>query len=379
MTRIVFLTNSASELGGAQRIVHLLAQEFALRGNDVTILGIVPPQVPHVFVENPAYREVTLLPVPLPAWVPSTWQARVTPSLRRRAAERAALRRAAVDGMAAALASGPSGIVIGAQVWALEHLAEVSTRAFNPRQWGVIAQHHGSFAAAAGGRDLARILRTCSSVDALCALTDEDAKAFRASGLNNVVTMPNPVTFWPDEPADGRSRRLLFLGRLAVEKAPELLIDSWGRMCADVPQWSLDVVGSGPIESEVRGAAVGVPRVRVLPPLRDSEAAMLSSGAFALPSLAEGSPLALLEAMACGVPVVATDCSSGVRELVIDGETGLLVRSADPAALAQGLRRLLTSGDLRSQLSTRARRHVADRAMASIVERWERLFRDVLR
>jgi len=106
---------------------------------------------------------------------------------------------------------------------------------------------------------------------------------------------------------------------------------------------------------------------------------MLSSGAFALPSLAEGSPLALLEAMACGVPVVATDCSSGVRELVIDGETGLLVRSADPAALAQGLRRLLTSGDLRSQLSTRARRHVADRAMASIVERWERLFRDVLR
>ena len=379
MTRVVLLANSVTELGGAQRVVHMLAQGLAERGHEVTAIGIVPTPVDHVFNEAPAYRSVTLLPEPLPPPVPMRRRARLSPGLRRRAARRAELRRDAIGRLQGELAGGQPGILIVVQVWAMEHLAEVLPSPRDGDGWRVITAYHGSFTAAAGGRDLARIQRWCAPTDAFAALTDEDARAFRASGMNNVVTMPNPLPYWPATPADGSSNRLLFLGRLAVEKAPELLLDAWQRMGADVPQWSLDLVGSGPLRDRVVARAAGLPRVSVLPPVTDAQATMMNAGAFVLPSLAEGSPLALVEAMACGVPVVASDCAAGVRELVEDDVTGLLVRPADPGALARALSRLLSDQDLRTRLAAAARLRVSDRTREATLDRWERLFVDVLR
>ena len=379
MTRVVILANSVTELGGAQRVVHLLAQGLAERGHDVTAIGIVPTDVDHAFVERPAYRSRTLLTEPLPPPAPMRRRARLNPRHRRRTAERTMRRQSAVRELATELAAGQPGVLIVAQVWAMEHVAELTSHHVDLRAWRVITAYHGSFAAAAGGRDLARILRTCAPTDAFAALTKEDARAFRTAGLNNVVSMPNPLPFWPKIPANGTSTRLVFLGRLAVEKAPGLLLDAWQRMNADVPQWSLDVIGSGPMQASIAARAAELLRVNLLPPTSDAERALMQAGAFVLPSLAEGSPLALVEAMASGVPVVATDCATGVRELVVNDETGLLVRPADPGALARALRRLLTDGDLRARLAASARMKVADRTLESTLDRWERLFADVLR
>ncbi|MGH8637214.1 MAG: glycosyltransferase, partial [Burkholderiales bacterium] len=78
---------------------------------------------------------------------------------------------------------------------------------------------------------------------------------------------------------------------------------------------------------------------------------------FALPSHSEGSPNALLEAMAAGMPVVASDVG-GVAEIVAHGRTGLLVRRGDTQALAASLQRLAADPDLRRQLGAAARAHV---------------------
>jgi len=76
---------------------------------------------------------------------------------------------------------------------------------------------------------------------------------------------------------------------------------------------------------------------------------------FALPSLSEGSPNVILEAMAAGLPIASTNVG-GVPEILEDGVTGLLVPAHDPPALAEALRRLLTSEDLRAQLASAGRR-----------------------
>jgi glycosyltransferase involved in cell wall biosynthesis len=74
----------------------------------------------------------------------------------------------------------------------------------------------------------------------------------------------------------------------------------------------------------------------------------------------EGIPRALLEGAACGVPMVATDVP-GCRDLVVDGETGLLVPPAAPAQLAAALLRLLNDADLRARMGAAARAHVEQR------------------
>jgi glycosyltransferase involved in cell wall biosynthesis len=86
---------------------------------------------------------------------------------------------------------------------------------------------------------------------------------------------------------------------------------------------------------------------------------LASFDVFAFPSLFEGLCLAVIEAQAAGVPVVATPVG-GIRETVVDGETGLLVPPRDPAALAVAIRRLLDDPDLARRLADEARRRVRE-------------------
>ena len=81
---------------------------------------------------------------------------------------------------------------------------------------------------------------------------------------------------------------------------------------------------------------------------------------FVLPSLSEGSPNALLEAMACGLPIVATRVG-GVPEIAVDGETALLVPPEDPVALARAIDRLLRDRPLAARLGSAARAAVLTR------------------
>jgi glycosyltransferase involved in cell wall biosynthesis len=88
--------------------------------------------------------------------------------------------------------------------------------------------------------------------------------------------------------------------------------------------------------------------------------ALKESGLLVLPSLAEGFGLVLIEAMAAGVPVIATDVG-GIRDVVRDGQTGLLVRPGDPAAMAEEIKRIILDRQLRERLITAAGADVLER------------------
>jgi glycosyltransferase involved in cell wall biosynthesis len=99
---------------------------------------------------------------------------------------------------------------------------------------------------------------------------------------------------------------------------------------------------------------------------------------FALTSRYEGFGNVLVEAMACGVPVVATS-SPGTREIVSVGEDGLLVERHEPAAVASALERILSDAALRLRMSETARRHAERFAVTTIAAAYERVFAEALR
>jgi len=120
-------------------------------------------------------------------------------------------------------------------------------------------------------------------------------------------------------------------------------------------------------------------RVRFLGHRDDVPALLAASNAFVLPSLFEGTPLALLEAMAAGKPVV-TSAIAGVDEVVGDGETGLLVRAGDPEALAEALRRVVGDAELRARLGAAARRRAeAEHSAASTTRKVTAVYDELLR
>jgi len=156
------------------------------------------------------------------------------------------------------------------------------------------------------------------------------------------------------------------------------LIAALARIPADMrSQIRLRLCGTGPYEGELRRQVreagldeqvefAGLIAYDEIPrQLRQSDV-------FVLPSLQEGLPLSLLEAMASGLPVVAT-AVGGIPGVVKDGVNGLLVPAAAPAALRDALVRLLANPALRQRLGTAARRDSLDWSWAAVWERYEAL------
>ena len=375
------MANNIDEVGGAQRVVHVVAQHLGLRGYPVDLVGVAPHPPRHEYVDDPAFRRFTLMPEPWPAPPKdSRLLTRLTPSVRRLIGTRATLRAAAIRRLGEVLADGPPGIVVTSQLWAMEHLAEVPHD-----DWVVIGQYHSSFEAAAAGRDLPRALDLYADADLVTLLTPEDADRFRRAGLNNTDWLPNPLAFWPLEPADpaGDGDVITYLGRLSAEKGPGFLVDAWARIADRHPTWRLRFVGSGPDEASVRRRVAGIgpagERVEFAPPVTDAESQLRASSILALPSLTEGLPLVLAEAMAMGLPCVATDCSAGVRMLSEDGAAARVVPRADPSALAEALSGLMASPEERATLGARARQAVAPYRADHVIDRWESMFAAALR
>jgi glycosyltransferase involved in cell wall biosynthesis len=196
-------------------------------------------------------------------------------------------------------------------------------------------------------------------MDPLTAVTICVAERERAAGLaartcraDRTVVIPNGV----DVAAAPRTRhagdppRIVAVGRLAAPKDPLTLVRALAAL-GDRP-FAATVVGDGPdraaLEAEIR--ALGLTgAVELAGERRDVAGLLADSDVFVLASRSEGAPLSIIEAMAAGLPVVASTVG-GVPELVEDAATGLLAPPGDPAALAAALARLLDDPELRRRL-----------------------------
>jgi len=182
-----------------------------------------------------------------------------------------------------------------------------------------------------------------------------------------------------DFPAAGRST-VVSMGRLERFKGHDLLITAFSRLAADLPDWDLLVLGEGgersALERLVRDLGLEG-RVRLVGAVQHPFPVLRRCQVFALASRHEGFGNALIEAMACGLPVVATDCPSGPGEIVHDGDDGLLVPVGDARALESALRLLMTDSSARERLAAHGRRTSEAYRLPLVLERWRALLREV--
>jgi glycosyltransferase involved in cell wall biosynthesis len=149
---------------------------------------------------------------------------------------------------------------------------------------------------------------------------------------------------------------LLAVGRLSQEKAHIDLIQAFTLLRKKGRQARLILVGDGPERSKLEQAAG--PGVLFTGQVHDTPSYYAATDVLVLPSLTEGSPNVLLEAMAAGVPVVATDVG-GIPEIVRHRESALLVSPQRPDLLAQAIEEMLSSPELRRSLIARAQEIIA--------------------
>ncbi|WP_329338045.1 glycosyltransferase family 4 protein [Streptomyces sp. NBC_01352] len=225
---------------------------------------------------------------------------------------------------------------------------------------------------------LGRVLRRAVAV---VALTEEMAEFLvERYGVSRqrLHIVPNGVSdayFLPPRPAPARPLRLLFVGRLQIQKNVARLLDAMAQVQEDV---RLRIVGDGELREPLvaQAARLGLRNVEFVGALYgdDLVKAYADSDAFVLPSDKEGMPLVLLEAMASGLPVIATDVP-GNRELV-DG-TGLLA-APDPAALARRIDELAADAELWRSLAERSARTAAGLSWSRVAERVEQVYTEAL-
>ncbi|GMU65672.1 MAG: glycosyl transferase [Acidobacteriota bacterium] len=194
------------------------------------------------------------------------------------------------------------------------------------------------------------------------------AELERDYGVAGVRVLPNVTGGLPVEPApmpgaEGASSYLLFVGRLRVRKGVEVLLEALaGRPSLPRALIAGDGEHRAALEARARQLGLGDDRVRFLGRASAGQVRELLSRCRALvvPSTYEGMPLVILEAMASGVPVVASRVS-GIPEVVVDGETGWLVPCEDPPALGAALDELVRNPEQAALRGAAGRRRVEQR------------------
>jgi glycosyltransferase involved in cell wall biosynthesis len=356
------------DLGGAEQQIRLLGREFSRRGWHVDVVSMVTPDRPEPILEEAGITVQTLgmhRGIPDPRGL-----GRLLRIVRRRRPD-----------------------VIHAQMVHANLLASV-VHLFDRNP--VIVTSARSLNEGAGWRYLAYRL-THGLVQVATAVSQSVANELvrrRVAQPGRIVVVPSgidPSEYRHDETARELIRRDLALGnrfvwlaagRLVPAKAYPQLIEAFHEVLREHPESVLLVAGDGPLEEAVRSLITErglAADVRMLGRRDDIPALMSAADAYVMSSDWEGLPSALLEAASASLPTVATDVA-GNADIVVDGQTGLLVPAGNPAALADGIRRIMRmSPTQRAAMGNAAR----DRVMSSfdilsVVDRWEAIYRSAL-
>lgn len=361
--RVTFVTQGMGP-GGAERVMATMANHWAERGRPVCLLTLEGDETPSYY---PLHRNIELRPLGIAGASGGAGRAIVNNARRL-----PALRRA--------IAVTDPDVVIAF----LDEVNILTLLSQSGRGVPVIVEEHTDPAAKRLPAPWPLLREVAYRRAARVVVLSEQARAYFPSAIRARTTvMPNPIVV---ERVDGPSARcgdrrtLVSLGRLAPDKGFDALLTAFAAIAGRHPGWDLTIWGDGPERDRLEAlrTTLGVEDRAFLPgATRTPHLALRSADCFAMSSRREGFPMALGEAMACGLPVLSTDCPSGPRQLIRHGLDGLLVPDRDPAALAAGLDRLLADDELRARLAASApevlERFGVDRVMAG----WEALIDDV--
>lgn len=174
---------------------------------------------------------------------------------------------------------------------------------------------------------------------------------------------------------------LLSMGRFSHEKGYDLLINAFFKLKEKYSDWSLVLAGDGPLRNMMEWLVhdLKLEKKVFLPGLiKDPYSFMKQAELFVLPSRLEGFPMALCEAMACGLPVISTEYHPGVREIIKDGENGVLIPPEDLDSLVTALDHLMGDKNERKRLAAQPESISSKFGLDKVMDSWDNLLQRIL-
>ena len=214
-------------------------------------------------------------------------------------------------------------------------------------------------------------------LDALVLLTQHDAESW--DGLTKTIVIPNSLPFYPQQGSDCQNKQVIFVGRYNEQKGLEYLVETWQKVHYHHDDWTLHMYGKGEQETMLKHLIhdAGLKdAIIVHQPTQQIMEKYLESSIFLLTSRFEGFGMVLIEAMACGLPIVSFDCPWGPSEVIRNGEDGFLVEYLNIEEAANRICQLIEDDNLRMKMSTSARINVKRFERNVIMNRWMKLFEE---
>jgi glycosyltransferase involved in cell wall biosynthesis len=249
----------------------------------------------------------------------------------------------------------------------------------------ILTHHHGSRYVDERQRGREIIDRTCGRrFDAVVAVSEATRRLLLERYRYPVERVHTIVNGWSGTPLPKKkitAQRVICVANFRAQKGHDVLLEAFSQVALKVPEAELVLVGDGPLRPKLERQAnrLGLGgQVRFEGPVRDVWPLLSESEVFALASRYEPLGLAVLEAMAAGLPVVTT-AVGGLVDLVEDGVTGYTVSADHPGELADRIIQLLEAGHLHAEMSAAASERASHHKADDMVERYLELYDLLLR
>jgi glycosyltransferase involved in cell wall biosynthesis len=212
-------------------------------------------------------------------------------------------------------------------------------------------------------------------LDKLVVLTDKDMESWFE--LNNVYVIPDPLSFKPSSKSNLSEKKVIAIGRYSSEKGYDMLLSAWQKVAQVFPDWRLEIYGDGnrePLNLLIDSLNIDKNRCVLNGRTNEVEKLYTGSSVFVCSSRFEGFGMVILEAMACGLPVVSFDCPWGPRSIITNYVDGILVENGNVEKLAENMILLMSDKNKRIEMSNNAIRNVQRYNVEEIAKQWKSLF-----
>lgn len=222
-------------------------------------------------------------------------------------------------------------------------------------------------------------IANASRLSALVLLTPQDAKDWE--GVTKTYVIANAMHHMPNESSTLTNKQAIMVGRYNDAKGYEYIVEAWTIVHQRHPDWTLNIYGSGELHDDVKRwiEERELESTMIMhDPTNQITRKYLGSSICVMSSRYEGFPLVIMEAMACGVPCVSFDSPFGPRNIIKDGEDGILVEYLNSQALADNICKVIEDEHLRKRLGEKAKQNIQRFSQDAIMKQWTDLFEDLL-
>ena len=218
--------------------------------------------------------------------------------------------------------------------------------------------------------------------DKFVVLTQEDRGYW--GELPGIEVIPNAAMHVSEHYSDVTKKRVIAVGRLDYQKGFDRLIRAWGIVQQNEAfhEWSLDIFGQGEWQEMLQrmiDEAGLQDSARINRPTKQIGDQYVQSSILVMSSHYEGFPMVMIEAMACGLPVVSFDYKCGPKDIIRHGENGLLVHDGDIEGLAAAMMKLMNDEAYRKRLSDNAKKIISTYSEETVMNRWIALFNGLIK